>query len=79
MPQAKSEELVDLAKKLKKNNVAVGAFMTLMALSNLTHSTDIVNFGEERANQEKLEAFIAAVNNNDNRYVFLERTWSCSV
>ncbi|KAG0224409.1 hypothetical protein BGW41_005132 [Actinomortierella wolfii] len=42
--------LVRLAKKLKKNNVAV----------------DIVNFGEEAANTAKLEAFVAAVNNNEN-------------
>ncbi|KAF9956652.1 Inorganic pyrophosphatase, partial [Mortierella alpina] len=42
--------LVKLAKKLKKNNIAV----------------DIVNFGEEAENTTKLEAFVAAVNNNDN-------------
>ncbi|KAF9195169.1 hypothetical protein BGZ51_004596 [Haplosporangium sp. Z 767] len=42
--------LVKLAKKLKKNNVAV----------------DVVNFGEESENTTKLEAFVAAVNNNDN-------------
>ncbi len=45
-----SKELVKLGKKLKKNNVAV----------------DVVNFGETAENQEKLEAFIAAVNSNDN-------------
>ncbi|KAF9163435.1 hypothetical protein DFQ27_002421 [Actinomortierella ambigua] len=44
------KSLVRLAKKLKKNNVAV----------------DIVNFGEEAENTTKLEAFIAAVNNNEN-------------
>jgi 26S proteasome regulatory subunit N10 len=45
-----SKELVKLGKKLKKNNVAI----------------DVVNFGETAENQEKLEAFIAAVNSNDN-------------
>ncbi|KAF9963557.1 hypothetical protein BGZ65_002350, partial [Modicella reniformis] len=42
--------LVKLAKKLKKNNIAV----------------DVINFGEETENKTKLEAFVAAVNNNDN-------------
>ncbi|KAF8984599.1 Inorganic pyrophosphatase [Entomortierella lignicola] len=42
--------LVKLAKKLKKNNIAV----------------DVVNFGEEAENTTKLEAFVAAVNSNDN-------------
>ncbi|KAI1309997.1 hypothetical protein EDD11_003915 [Mortierella claussenii] len=42
--------LVKLAKKLKKNNIAV----------------DVINFGEETDNTTKLEAFVAAVNNNDN-------------
>ncbi|KAF9422883.1 hypothetical protein BGZ94_008474 [Podila epigama] len=42
--------LVKLAKKLKKNNVAV----------------DVINFGEESENTTRLEAFVAAVNNNDN-------------
>jgi 26S proteasome regulatory subunit N10 len=49
------EELVKLAKRLKKNNISV----------------DIVNFGEEGTNTEKLEAFITAVNNNNNRYFYL--------
>jgi len=44
------KDLVKLGKKLKKNNVAV----------------DVVNFGETAENQEKLEAFIAAVNSNEN-------------
>ncbi|KAF9976825.1 hypothetical protein BGZ73_007733 [Actinomortierella ambigua] len=44
------KSLVRLAKKLKKNNVAV----------------DIVNFGEEAENTTRLEAFVAAVNNNEN-------------
>ena len=47
---ADEAELVKLAKKLKKNNVAV----------------DIVNFGEEDTNTPKLEAFIAAVNGKDD-------------
>ncbi|KAF8941527.1 hypothetical protein BGZ58_006930 [Dissophora ornata] len=42
--------LVKLAKKLKKNSIAV----------------DVVNFGEEAENTTKLEAFVTAVNNNDN-------------
>ncbi|KAG0207571.1 Inorganic pyrophosphatase [Mortierella sp. GBA30] len=48
--QEDEKTLVKLAKKLKKNNIAV----------------DIVNFGEEAENTTKLEAFVAAVNNNDN-------------
>lgn len=51
--KADKEELVRLGKRLKKNNVAV----------------DIVNFGEEAENAEKLEAFISAVNSNDNRCI----------
>jgi 26S proteasome regulatory subunit N10 len=43
--------LVRLAKKMKKNNVAI----------------DIVNFGEDGENSNKLEAFINSVNNGDNR------------
>ncbi|KAI8986506.1 hypothetical protein BDB01DRAFT_785854 [Pilobolus umbonatus] len=45
--------LVKLAKKLKKNNVAV----------------DIVNFGEEAENTSRLEAFINNVNNSDNSHL----------
>jgi len=48
-----AEDLVKLAKKLKKNNIAV----------------DIVNFGEEAQNIEKLEAFINAVNTNDESHL----------
>lgn len=44
------KDLVKLGKKLKKNNVAV----------------DVINFGETAENQEKLEAFVGAINNNDN-------------
>ncbi|KAG9295987.1 hypothetical protein G9A89_011839 [Geosiphon pyriformis] len=46
------KNLVKLAKKMKKNNVAV----------------DIVNFGEETNNTTKLEAFLANVNASDNRH-----------
>eukprot|EP00835_Amoeboradix_gromovi_P004685 NODE_380_length_9674_cov_0.149452.p6 type:complete len:172 gc:universal NODE_380_length_9674_cov_0.149452:5256-4741(-) len=49
------EDLVRMAKKLKKNSIAI----------------DIVSFGEMSENQDKLELFIATVNNNDNRYMFL--------
>ena len=49
------KQLVKLDKKLKKNNVAV----------------DIVNFGEEAENTSKLQAFIEAINNNDNRYAHI--------
>lgn len=45
------KSLVKLGKKLKKNNVAV----------------DIVNFGEEAENTTKLDAFVQAINSNDNR------------
>ncbi|OAD80389.1 hypothetical protein PHYBLDRAFT_153870 [Phycomyces blakesleeanus NRRL 1555(-)] len=45
--------LIRLAKKMKKNNVAV----------------DIVNFGEEASNTSKLEAFINSVNNSDNSHL----------
>ncbi|KAL4446273.1 hypothetical protein ABPG77_003080 [Micractinium sp. CCAP 211/92] len=47
------DALVKIAKKLKKNNVAV----------------DIVSFGCEEENGEKLEAFHAAVNSNDNSHL----------
>ena len=51
-PVAEDEAtLVKLGRKLKKNNVAV----------------DIVNFGEEGENTNKLEAFIATVNSGNNR------------
>jgi len=51
--EEEEKTLVNLAKKMKKNNVAV----------------DIVNFGEEVENTPKLEAFIAAINNNDNSHL----------
>lgn len=47
------KELEKLAKKMKKNNVAV----------------DIINFGEENVNTSKLEKFMAAVNNHDNSHL----------
>lgn len=47
------EALVKIAKKLKKNNVAV----------------DIVSFGSEEENTEKLEAFQAAVNSSDSSHL----------
>jgi 26S proteasome regulatory subunit N10 len=48
-----SDDLVKLGKRLKKNNIAV----------------DLVNFGEEAGNAEKLESFINAVNTADERYL----------
>jgi 26S proteasome regulatory subunit N10 len=51
--ESDSASLVRLAKRLKKNNIAV----------------DIVNFGEEAQNTEKLEAFTAAVNSKDNSHL----------
>ncbi|GLC45332.1 hypothetical protein PLESTM_001721100 [Pleodorina starrii] len=47
------EKLVKIAKKLKKNNVAV----------------DVVSFGAEEDNQEKLDAFLEAVNSNGNSHL----------
>ncbi|KAJ1985048.1 proteasome regulatory particle base subunit rpn10 [Dimargaris cristalligena] len=47
------KSLVRIAKKLKKNNIAV----------------DFVNFGEIAENQSKLEAFIASINSNDNSHL----------
>ncbi|KAI9261560.1 hypothetical protein BDA99DRAFT_537947 [Phascolomyces articulosus] len=51
--EADERALVKLAKKMKKNNVAV----------------DIINFGEEAENTAKLEAFINNVNNGDNSHL----------
>lgn len=48
-----TKELVKLAKKMKKNNVAV----------------DFINFGEEAENTEKLEKFRDGVNSNENSRV----------
>ncbi|KAJ1019974.1 hypothetical protein NDA16_004255 [Ustilago loliicola] len=53
-PVAQSEEdLIKLGKKLKKNNIAV----------------DIVNFGENAENEEKLSKFIEAVNSGENSHL----------
>jgi 26S proteasome regulatory subunit N10 len=46
----KKEDLVTIGEKLKKNRIAV----------------DLVSFGETELNEEKLEAFFATVNNNNN-------------
>lgn len=46
-------KFVRIAKKLKKNNVAV----------------DIVSFGSEEENADKLEAFLEAVNSGDNSHL----------
>lgn len=51
--QEDKDMLVKIAKKLKKNNVAV----------------DIVSFGHEADNEEKLTAFHGAVNSNDNSHL----------
>lgn len=50
---ASVEELVSLGRRLKKNNVAV----------------DIISFGECEDNDSKLEAFIGAVNLNENSHL----------
>lgn len=47
------DKLVKVAKKLKKNNVAV----------------DVVAFGSEETNGDKLESFINAVNSGDNSHL----------
>lgn len=53
-PIAEDEQtLVKLAKKMKKNSVAV----------------DFINFGEEGDNTGKLEAFITAINSSDNSHL----------
>lgn len=48
-----TKDLVRLAKKMKKNNIAV----------------DFVNFGQEAENTEKLEKFIEGVNSGDNSHL----------
>lgn len=48
--QESEKELEKLAKKMKKNNIAI----------------DFVNYGEEAVNTAKLEKFISAVNSHDN-------------
>jgi 26S proteasome regulatory subunit N10 len=47
------KSLVKLGKKLKKNNVAV----------------DVISFGQETENQQKLTLFVEAVNNSDNSHL----------
>ncbi|KAI5953680.1 RPN10 [Candida jiufengensis] len=47
------KELEKLAKKMKKNNVAI----------------DIINFGEESINTSKLEKFHSIINNHDNSHL----------
>lgn len=47
------KELEKLGQKLKKSNISV----------------DIISFGEEEANSEKLEAFIKAVNKDDSSHL----------
>lgn len=56
--ETSKEELVALGKKLKKNNVAL----------------DVVSFGEEEENREKLEALVGGVESGENRWV-AERGW----
>lgn len=51
--EADEKTLVKLAKKMKKNSVAV----------------DIINFGEEAENAAKLNAFINTVNSGDNSHL----------
>ncbi|KAK0536799.1 proteasome regulatory particle base subunit rpn10 [Tilletia horrida] len=46
-------ELIKLGKKLKKNNVAV----------------DVINFGEDEENEDKLAKFVEAVNSSDNSHL----------
>lgn len=47
------KELEKLAKKMKKNNIAI----------------DIINFGEESINTSKLEKFNSIINNHDNSHL----------
>lgn len=51
--QEDTKDLVKLAKKMKKNNIAV----------------DFINFGQEAENTEKLEKFIEGVNSGDNSHL----------
>ncbi|KAK9463293.1 uncharacterized protein V1516DRAFT_667377 [Lipomyces oligophaga] len=53
-PVTESEsDLIKLAKKMKKNNIAV----------------DFINFGEETENEEKLSKFLAAVKSGENSHL----------
>ncbi|RIB02158.1 hypothetical protein C2G38_1991759 [Gigaspora rosea] len=49
--------LIKLAKRTKKNNIAV----------------DVINFGEEAENTTKLDAFVNTVKSGDNRHVLIMR------
>jgi 26S proteasome regulatory subunit N10 len=51
--QETEKELEKLAKKMKKNNIAI----------------DIINFGEELINTAKLEKFNGIINNHDNSHL----------
>ncbi|KAJ2083614.1 proteasome regulatory particle base subunit rpn10 [Coemansia sp. RSA 988] len=51
--EADEKSLVRLGKKLKKNGVSV----------------DVINFGENAANEERLTAFVDAANNNDTSHL----------
>ena len=53
MPARAQDKLVKVGRKLKKNNVAV----------------DVVAFGSEDTNGDKLEALIGAVNSDDNSHL----------
>ncbi|KAI3744652.1 hypothetical protein L1987_57741 [Smallanthus sonchifolius] len=44
------------------------ASYSLQDPSELKKNSDVVNFGEEESKTEKLEAFVAAVNNNDSSH-----------
>ncbi|OLL26774.1 26S proteasome regulatory subunit rpn10 [Neolecta irregularis DAH-3] len=48
-----TKDLVKLAKKLKKNNISV----------------DIISFGEDSTNEEKVEAFIQNINSAENSHL----------
>ncbi|KAJ1730559.1 proteasome regulatory particle base subunit rpn10 [Coemansia biformis] len=52
---ADEKALVRLGKKLKKNGVSI----------------DVVSFGENAANEQKLAAFVEAVNNNDTSHLLV--------
>ncbi|KAJ2722039.1 proteasome regulatory particle base subunit rpn10 [Coemansia sp. Benny D115] len=51
--EADERSLVKLGKKLKKNGISI----------------DVVNFGEQATNEQKLAAFVEAANNNDTSHL----------
>ncbi|CAM9012387.1 unnamed protein product [Wickerhamomyces anomalus] len=51
--QESEKELEKLAKKMKKNNIAI----------------DLINYGEESINTSKLEKFVSIVNSHDNSHL----------